>query len=83
MRKFLRFIILFFVVITTQNIYSQAGSVALGKNYVGGEVGAYTTFDYVNNNEYDFATGAPKTTSKTNLRHTVNTFSLWQRAFWL
>ena len=83
MRKFLRFIILFFVVITTQNIYSQAGSVALGKNYVGGEVGAYTTFDYVNNNEYDFATGAQKNTSKTNLRHTVNTFSLWQRSSWL
>jgi len=77
-------IITLFFALNIQTIYSQLPPhPGLGKRYVGGQVGAYTTFDYVNNNEYDFATGAQKNTSKTNLRHTVNTFSLWQRSSWL
>ena len=77
-------LVCFLLLINSNKSYSQlTPHPGLGKKYSGGLVGAYTTFDYVNNNEYDFATGAPKTTSKTNLRHTVNTFSLWQRAFWL
>ena len=77
-------LVCFLLIINSNKSYSQLPPHrGLGVNYAGGEVGGYTVFDYVHPNQYDFATGASKATSKTNLRFQIYNYSLWSRTNWV